>query len=688
MPDVERNYVDSSVAKKQLGDVWKVVSNIFEYEKRDQSDWINRFWDIYNCVLNENQSYSGTSHVFVPAVRDAIEARVKRFQSMLFPKIGNQIDVISESGDRPDATVAVLEHYVLSSKLENISPALLRTGDVEGQWSLEVMWSKKETIARRVRQTFDHDSQSEVLSLQAETVVHEGPRVEVVAAQDLGVHPATAECVDDAEIVVRRLWLTDGGMNKHVDEGWFDKEARGKAQKSSKRSPGAARAADAGQRLGPASDSDLYCVYKIWCDIRFPGEKEKTPAIVFMTSANNVLGIHVNQYWSRRVPIVSAPVEKIAGSFWGKSKIAHVEQMQYLLNDMINEGSDSAGFSVMPIVMTDPVKNPMVSSMILGLGAIWQTNPNDTQFVEFPPLWQHAFQTAAAIKMQIMESMDVNESMLGAAPRGRKNAQAIAQESQAAMASIVDTVRRLEAEIFTPLLEWFYELDQQFRDDELLIMQTGRIGMQAKIERIAPFQLYERYWFKWNGSEQMMGAQRIQQMIAFMNVARGIPPQQLGNRRLDIGPILDFIAESVCGPVMKGEVLIDMTKQGSMDPHMEDEIMVNGIALPVHPTDNDVDHIKDHQETARATGDPHATIRAHIMEHVKQMRAKTAMLQPPAGGMPGVPGGEGPGGGQPAPGVAGTPRPGAVPGAPRGVQNPAGAVHPDHMVDAAAMPRG
>lgn len=687
MPDMKRNYVDSSVCRKQVELIWKTVDYQFDQEKRDQSDAINRFWDIHNCILNENQAYAGNSHVYVPAVRDATEARVKRFQSMLFPKIGNQIDVISESGDRPDATVAVLEHYVLTSKLEELNPAVLRMGDIEGQWSMEVMWSKKEAIARRVREVFDQESQTNVVNLQSETVVHEGPRVEPIAAQDLAVYPSTEECVDDAEVVTRRLWLTDAAMDQYVEEEWFDKTARESVAKTTKRSPGGARAQDAGQRQQP-NVFDLYLVYKVWADIRFPGEKEKTPAIIFMTNAKGILGIHPNQYWSRRVPVVSAPVEKVAGSFWGRSKYAHVEQLQYHLNDLMNMATDSAGFSVMPIVMTDPVKNPMISSMILGLGAIWQTNPNDTQLVEFPPLWQHGFQTAAALKMQIMESMDVNESMLGAAPRGRKNAQAIAQESQAAMASIVDTVRRYETGILTPLLEWFYELDQQFRDDELLIMQTGRIGLQAKMERIAPFQLYERYWFKWNGSEQMMGAQRVQQMIAFMNVARGIPPQQLGLRKLDIGPILDFIAEAICGPVMKGEVLVDMSKQVGLDPQREDEIMANGIALPVHPTDNDPEHIQAHQQAAAATGDPHASIRAHILLHVRQMHEKSAMLGPQPQGAPGIPGGQGPGGPQPAPGVAGTPRPGAMPLPQRNMQNPAGAVHPDQMADQSAMPRG
>lgn len=81
------------------------------------------------------------------------------------------------------------------------------------------------------------------------------------------------------------------------------------------------------------------------------------------------------------------------------------------------------------------------------------------------------------------------------------------------------------------------------------------------------------------------------------------------------------------------------------------------------------------------TGDPVGKFRAHIMEHMKAMQTK---LQKQMGaqqpqGMPGVPGGAGPG-------VAGTPRLGAQPSMPR-PQQPPGAIHPDHIQDAMAGPR-
>jgi hypothetical protein len=70
----------------------------------------------------------------------------------------------------------------------------------------------------------------------------------------------------------------------------------------------------------------------------------------------------------------------------------------------------------------------------------------------------------------------------------------------------------------------------------------------------------------------------------------------------------------------------------------------------------------------------------HLLKHqammAEAMQAQAAQMQ----GQPGAPGGAGPG-------VAGQPRPGATPAAPRGGQGPAGMIHADRMRDASAFPR-
>jgi hypothetical protein len=334
----------------------------------------------------------------------------------------------------------------------------------------------------------------------------------------------------------------------------------------------------------------------------------------------------------------------------------------------------------MPIVMTDPLKNPQYSSMVMAMAAVWSTNPNDTKVVEFPPLYQHALTIKGAIKAQIMESMEVNETMLGKAPAGRKNAQAVAAQSSEALATIGDVVKRFEFGIMNKIMEWFYDLDLQFRDEELAVLIDGEHGVQSIIEKIPPQQVGHRYWFKWLGADKAMGAQNNQQLISWMNVLRGLPPNVLNGRKLDLGPMIDFLNEAICGPTMAQNVLIDERHKISVPAEMENEFMVNNIPAFVCTLDNDIEHIQEHQRGAQITGDPTGKFRQHIMEHMAAIQAKQQQQQPK--GMPGIPGG----GGQP--GVAGTPKPGAVPAGPRAGQNPAGSIHADSMQDPQAGMRG
>lgn len=681
MANKKENFANRKPIRERAEKLHPDVIAAFE-DKNDQSRNIDNYWDIYNCKLNDKQQYDGDSQVFVPVAHDAIEARVKRYVSMLMPTTGRSIDVISENGDIPYETIALQEHYIRMNNLRTLLPGLFRRGDVEGQWSIELGWSRSERkIKRKVKKPNPDDITQEIEDVEDATIVTEGPTVTIIPAQDLAIVPATVAHIDDADMVITILRLTQDAMDKHVEEGTFIKSEVEKLAKglSGKKYADAERAKEAGVKAN--GNNKFYLVYRVW--MKFKLEDEKEPCIIYFGDTKSVLGIEKNPYWSGKVPILSEPVDLIPGSIWGKSKIAPVEQLAYQCNDAINMGMDSAKYSVLPIVMTDPVKNPNVGSMILASAAIWETNPNDTKFAQFPALWKDAFAMVAAIKAQINESMDVNDAMLGRAPAGRKNAQAIAQQESSAMATIADPVRRFESGIMDPMLEWFYELDQQFRDDEVLIQVEGEVGLAAKAQRIPPQAFSQRYFFKWNGVEQSMGAQRVQQMISFMNVLRGMPPQALNGRKLDISPIIDYGAQVVLGPNMAPRVIIDERNKMSVDPDIENEIMGNGMDVSVSPLDDDIEHLRSHQEAAKFTGDPAGHFRKHIMMHVLQAQAKAQAAAPmPATGQPGVPGGAGPG-------VPGTPRPGATPTGPReGAQNPAGAVSPDQMQDASAGGRG
>jgi hypothetical protein len=230
------------------------------------------------------------------------------------------------------------------------------------------------------------------------------------------------------------------------------------------------------------------------------------------------------------------------------------------------------------------------------------------------------------------------------------------------------------------MLEWFYELDLQFREDDLLAVKFGEHGQKAVMERIPVQQWQERYYFHWTGTDQLAGPQRIQQLISGINVARGFTPDVLNGRKLDLGPAVDQLFQLMFGPTLAGQVLIDQRHQMTVDPDIENEMLNQGFDVAVSQYDDMQKHLQSHEQAAHQTADPTGSFRRHIMAHIQAIQARAQQGQPK--GQPGAPGG----GGQP--GIAGSPRPGAGTAAPRGGQQPPGAVHADQMQDGSAGQRG
>jgi len=262
--------------------------------------------------------------------------------------------------------------------------------------------------------------------------------------------------------------------------------------------------------------------------------------------------------------------------------------------------------------------------------------------------------------------------------KGKKLSQAeVANEQTVDVLTTADVVGALEASILTPMLQRFAWYDAQFRKDDLTVKAFGRAGMKANMQQIPPIQMDTRYWFKWLGVEAARNAQQMQQQIATMNVLNGIPPQKMPGRRLDFVPLIERVVENTYGARLAPLIFSSLQDALSMPAEQENPMLAGGFDLPVSPLDDDKKHIEEHQPLLQ--NDPSGVARVHVMKHVQQLQAKNAQQQQQMmEGMPGKPGGAGPG-------VAGTPRPGAMPEGPRQMQQPNGAVHPDQMPE--SMPR-
>ena len=681
--DRREDLADDEDVASALEELYYEIRRGFE-EQWNRSNEQQDFWDIYNCKLGERQYYSGNSKIFLPIVHNAVNARRTRFVNQIFPVSGRNVEVTSQNSDIPHEEMALAEHYIRRAKLRTeVIPALMVNGDIEGQYTIYVSWQKNKRYV--TWRTPDPVNEIEILAEEPEPYQHEeiddaGPHVEVLSDSDVLVLPHTADSIETAlrmggSVTVLRRWskakikeeIADGGIDETKGEALLEEMREDKAVSPDKTKE---MVSAAGIKT-LAGGSKFALVYETWTLLTINGERRL--CIVKYGGDRLILSAKRNPYWNDRCPAISAPVDKLQGAFKGISKVKPCAEAQYYANDAVNEAADSSLFALMPIVMTDPNRNPRVGSMVLSLAAVWEVDPKSTQFAQFPELWKQGFEIVSACKAEVAQALSVSPAAItmGGSSKMKQSQADIAREQQIDILTTADAVTVIEDAILSPLVNWFIELDHQFREDDLMIPQFGELGRKAQMEIIPPLQMGNAYYFRWFGVEAARTAQQIQQQIAMVNVLRGIPPQQYEGRRLNLVPVISQLVENTFGPRLAPLVFEDMAAQMPVPVDMENQLLANGFKLAVHQLDDDTQHIQMHAQLLQMEGMGNANkIRQHIFEHVqaqqrKQMQMQQAAMaaaQPP--GLPGAPGGAGPG-------VAGSPRPGAMPGQPR-FQGPPG----------------
>lgn len=698
-----KNYADDQASEvyKEAEKLYTPIQKAYD-GKQEQTDKIEEYRNIYACKLDANQSYTGNSMCYVPAVRDCLNARAKRALKQLFPTRYKHVEAVGSDPEIPYAQLALIEHDIRSTKLKEIVRSDLVAGDVTGQWNLYIDWTRSyrritELVKRNPAledvqgQEVDLVDPSEEEEATEETdLLEEGPEVVDFATEDLAVVPPTCNDIEKADAVALRLRLSKDKVKQMIEEGvfvvpdgmsadqlWEDLEKSSQPDgKMDRRVPPKVASQNAGIKT-EGTYKYLLC-YEATARLSFddeenPGKKIKRLAYIYYASAQRILGIVLAPQWGGKRPILSAPVERVSGSFFGQSKVEPVKFLQWNLNDYWNMGQDSAMYSLLPVWAADPLKNPNWASMVMGLAAVWPIAPNDIKAITQPQLYKEALTICDQIKKQIWESLDVNEMMMGRMPSGRKNNAMMNSFQQDQMTNIMDHAERYEECILSPLAERLFEYERQFRTKSLLVEVRGEIGVKAKMTEVDPHQFDERYRFEWAGTSIVSGQQLQQMRIAGMNVLRGIPPQQLNGRKLDVTPILEQFVEGLYGAEMGMRILIDERNLFTVPPDVENEMMHNNLPVQVHEADNDQEHLQSHMSAARLTGDLQGRYRAHISMHTMAMQAKMQKQMAQQPGQPGVPGGA-------APGVPGSPRPGAqVAGARPGAQNPPGLPGADQM---------
>jgi hypothetical protein len=694
-----------SACRKWLRKRFDAIAKGFE-DQGTRADNQDQWWNCYNCELDDSQFYNGNAEVYVPIIRDAINARTTRFSNQAFPQSGRYVDVTSTDGSTPYEIVALINYYIKAAQFKtSVVKPMLRNGDIEGQYNLLVGWETfdRQIVSRETRGVMvggieTDGAPEEIVDIREEDVTEGRPVFTVLHDADVLILPATADSVEQALQIggsVTIVWRWSKEKLKQMASAGEIEGKYGEDTDLLVNAPTMAGLTDQAKKLardvGIRVKGPHTIAFETWQMMpqNEKGAFKEDGAMRLCKTWYNLerepIGAKRNPFWNDRCPLLSVPVEKMAGVVKGKSLVEPIAEIQYEANNAANERADVDHYSAMPIIRQSPQEgNP---PLILAPAAVWSAGKGDIEFLTFPDMSARARARVQDATTIIFQSLGVNPAMLpqqsGGAGKKRNQAE-VAMEQQVDLLTTAEAVDVLDEGILTPAAEWMIDLDHQFRDRDLTIRMFGELGIRAEMETVKPLQNRHQYSFQWCGAQQArLNVAMQQQGTAFINILRGMRQDiEAEGLKLRIAPFLQRQALSIFGAVDGPLILEDPRHTLTIDPDVENEMLAEGHMVPIHPMDQDQEHLQKHQQAMQMGGDPSGTLRIHIAAHVQQMTMKNAAMmqkmlgqqtQPP--GAPGVAGGAGPG-------VSGTPRPpvqGAQPAGPRLIKGPPGQVPPESM---------
>lgn len=688
----------------KLDELFSAVHQGFQ-DQSTRADEIDDFWDCYNCIINGNQYYNGIAQIYWPIIHDAINARATRFVNQLFPASGRYVEVVAADGSTPSDIIGLLEHYIRQRKFKTqVLKPLCRNGDIEGHYNLYVDWAalKRQLVSRETHGPrvdlggMEVEAEGEdIEDIKEEDIVEGSPVFEVLHDSDVLVLPATADSIEEAleaggSVTIVRRWtkakidqMAEAGMIRK-DESKLLKDSMGRISSENKDLE-KSLAEHVGVRKKGGGEATVWETWhKLPLGKKGAHDEDGTPRLcrIFFGPHRAQLGVKRNPHWNDRCPLLSCAVEKMSGVFKGPSLIAPVATIQYEANDAVNEGADAATLSAGPVITRDPEKYN--GPLVYNVGAVWDIPPDALKLLTFPDLTPRAVTRVQMAIAQIFQTLGVNPSMLPQQTRSSKPNQAqVAQEQQVDLLTTAEAVSVLEEGICTPAMAWCIDLDYQFRDTELTVRAFGDMGVKAELQQVAPLQNRTGFSFIWRGGEQVKQSAMMQQQgTGWVNVLRGLRQELAAEGyQLHLGPLVEAGTQNVFGSFLGSKVLIDQRHQLTQKQEDENIQLGEGFDVPVHPLDNDAEHLKALMPWLQQTGDMHGTGRVHAQAHMTSMQLKNQAAMMKAQAQQGMK--------PPGPGGPGQPQPGASPGQPHAMKGPPGAIHPDRaaMSGIVQMPR-
>jgi len=593
-----------------------------------EQDW-ERYRDIYNC-RRTLAYYNGRSKLFLPAGKKSVDTltRIQREAILSDPYLAVDTDVPMWQTVGTEFMKYLVE---TQGKIKQITPMFLRQLNTIGTSCMELSFEK---ICRKVK--YRERGSDEIKERKVFT--HYGPTYTVIDMKKVYVWPETATNYDGLQVVFKDGSITATQARMKADAGIYDKGQVEKAITLHSQILLQQHKADSqpqkelGTDLNVSADIDEV---NVWAKFKLPGQDE--PQWNLITLIGDVpVQIIENPWWFQMPPFLFGAIFREHDFFYGHGIIESMEMWQYFLNDTVNQTQDVGTFCLNPIITYDPalIDDPDLINLEPGAKI-----PDPNVKFERPPA-QMALEGLQMVRFLlniIQESTDANALVQGAPREGLGKAAGTATGVSQLMASangaIMDQVEDLEAQVYTPLLQYTEIMAHEFMDEKMVLRIMGPDGIVLVDRVIEPSDLVLSTDIRWVASLRLREKfAKSQQALNFLNIAIGIPPQLTEQQgfRVNYKHLIKMVYTGTGLPDVDNIIEDIVYSLPGIPPEMEYELMNAGRrveASPMDTSENHSLHIRAHMAYEPPTDLAKVRLQEHIASHMRGMQKAQAMEQ-------------------------------------------------------------
>jgi hypothetical protein len=628
-----------------------VVLEDFDIAQTMRSEFEQKWTRWYRAYRNDpaQRKYAGRSNLAIPEcyrVVEVLHARTKQtmFSSDRWFRVQpNQ----AEDAARSEDVEAILRWETGRTSFKRDFDDFAKQAGIFGTSFAKVFWDHD--IRRRVRKT--RNKIGEVSREYYQDTVTCGPRFKMLFLEDIYVPTNNVTCIQDQPFVIERCnvsepylrTMEEAGIYENVDDILPIETSEYEDDLSS--SLRTARSNIIGSFDSGSTASQFDSVKRVeilerWGEFDLEGDGRMVECVIVIANRRVVLRVEENPFDHQRRPYVHSRYTPVPGEFYGTGIIEPIEDLWYEENDNRNQAMDFKTMALNPGWLAGAAAGVNTKTWVMRPGAVWNVgNVQQVKPIEIPQGAAYlAFQMDSIIRTNIQDATGASSLLAGTDPGRIEKATVFTGLVEEANVRLRGVVEGLQNDALTPALQMMWSLEQQFRDEAIVVRLLGKRANTFRHKAISPDEMLGDFDFMPIGSLQMGAAFTRHQNLQIALQVFG-PLVQSGIIRADefrrliekwYSLVVDQDAEDVFGSSDYVEVL---------SPDVENYLIMNGSTeVHAHPLEDQRQHLEAHNKAmqhmlAQPGLSPEGreswvqNLMTHIGEHVRFYQPQQQMQQ-------------------------------------------------------------